>query len=363
MEVYPLVNCYITMERSTMLSMGKSTINISINGDWNTSYVKLPEGTTYYNCSMLFWHQTCHAATCRNRWHSFPKLPIGGNGVEYSHVSFHLGIDLVLMLMSETAWNKHGSPAVTHQWSVCTPNISQFLLLGMVFRWPGFMAWVKEVGNHTDLQPPHAWHSGKIIHLGMGMDQAWLPNTSMVFVEKHDPTCQRGFVCWPSSPAPTSRNNRSQLAWRQFTLCNDVCVICFSKLHGSFPSLPSLKWHSKLMTYRFTTVYWRFPPVPIWVNMTVVSRDDHLKYGWKWNMMKDVWNPHLVYHALRRIQVKAFLTSPAAHQLSAINTSNHLGINVNVIESFIDDSPIHWLINFWIFMEDKSMDSSHEKTP
>ena len=90
--------------------------------------------------------------------------------------------------------------------------------------------------------------------------------------------------------------------------------------------------------------------------MTVVSRDDHLKYGWKWNMMKDVWNPHLVYHALPwRIQVKPFLTSPAAHQLSAINTSNHLSINANVIESFIDDSPINWVINLWRI----SMDSSH----
>jgi hypothetical protein len=100
------------------------------------------------------------------------------------------------------------------------------------------MAWVKEVGNHTDLQPPHAWHSGKINHLGMGMDQAWVPNTSMVFVEKHDPT---GFCMLTLISAPTSRNNRSQLAWRQFTLCSDVCVICFGKLHGSFPSLPSLK--------------------------------------------------------------------------------------------------------------------------
>lgn len=230
-------------------------------------------------------------------------------------------------------------------------------------RWPGFMAWVKEVGNHTDLQPPHAWHSWKNNSSWYGMVWVWIKRGYPIlrwFLLKN--TTQRGFVCWPSSPAPTSRNNRSQLAWRQFTLCNAVCVICSSKLPGSFPSLPSLKRHSKLMTYRFTTVYWRFPPVPIWVNMTVVSRDDHLKYGWKWNMMKDVWNPHLVYHALRRIQVKPFLTSPAAHQLSAINTSNHLSINVNFIESFIDDYPIHWLINFWIFMEDKSMDSSHEKT-
>ena len=37
---YPLVNCHITMERSTMLSMGKSTISMAIFN----SYVKLPEG-------------------------------------------------------------------------------------------------------------------------------------------------------------------------------------------------------------------------------------------------------------------------------------------------------------------------------
>ena len=32
--IYPLVNVYITMERSTMLLMGKSTINGSLWLDW-----------------------------------------------------------------------------------------------------------------------------------------------------------------------------------------------------------------------------------------------------------------------------------------------------------------------------------------
>ena len=36
------INCYITMERSTMLLMGKSTISMAIFN----SYVSLPEGTT-----------------------------------------------------------------------------------------------------------------------------------------------------------------------------------------------------------------------------------------------------------------------------------------------------------------------------
>ena len=39
-EGYPLVNVYITMERSTMLFMGKATISM----DMFNSYVKLPEG-------------------------------------------------------------------------------------------------------------------------------------------------------------------------------------------------------------------------------------------------------------------------------------------------------------------------------
>ena len=39
--VYPLVNVYITMERSTMLLMGKSTISMAMFN----SYVKLPEGS------------------------------------------------------------------------------------------------------------------------------------------------------------------------------------------------------------------------------------------------------------------------------------------------------------------------------
>ena len=38
---YPLVNVYVTMERSTMLLMGKLTISMAIFN----SYVKLPEGT------------------------------------------------------------------------------------------------------------------------------------------------------------------------------------------------------------------------------------------------------------------------------------------------------------------------------
>ena len=39
-EGYPLVNVYITMERSTMLLMGKSTISMAMFN----SFVKLPEG-------------------------------------------------------------------------------------------------------------------------------------------------------------------------------------------------------------------------------------------------------------------------------------------------------------------------------
>ena len=38
--VYPLVNVYITMERSTMLLMGKSTISMAIFN----CYVSSPEG-------------------------------------------------------------------------------------------------------------------------------------------------------------------------------------------------------------------------------------------------------------------------------------------------------------------------------
>ena len=122
--------CISTPPRPCRLKLSKAmgTDGLSLPA-WPKYVLQL--STTTVDYSMLFWHQTCHAATCRNQWHWFPKLPIGGNGVEYSHVSFHLGIDLVLMLMSETARNKHGSPAVTRQWLVCTPNISQFLLLGM----------------------------------------------------------------------------------------------------------------------------------------------------------------------------------------------------------------------------------------
>ena len=41
-----------------------------------------------------------------------------------------------------------------------------------------FMAWVKEVGNHTDLQPSHAWHS----HTG----------NRTVIMEKWSPTALQG---------------------------------------------------------------------------------------------------------------------------------------------------------------------------
>ena len=40
LTTYPLVNVYITMERSTMFKMGKSTISMAISN----SYVSLPEG-------------------------------------------------------------------------------------------------------------------------------------------------------------------------------------------------------------------------------------------------------------------------------------------------------------------------------
>ena len=152
-------------------------------------------------------------------------------------MSFHLGIDLVLMLMSETARNKHGSPAVTHQWLVCTPNISQFLLLGMVQ-----MAGFHGLGERS--RKPYRSSAASCLAQRKNKSSWYGYGSSLGtqyfdgFVEKHDPT---GFCMLTLISAPTSRNNRSQLAWRQFTLCNDVCVICFSKLHGSFPSLPSLK--------------------------------------------------------------------------------------------------------------------------
>lgn len=151
-------------------------------------------------------------------------------------MSFHLGIDLVLML-SETARNKHGSPAVTHQWLVCTPNISQFLLLGMVQ-----MAGFHGLGERS--RKPYRSSAASCLAQRKNKSSWYGYGSSLGtqyfdgFVEKHDPT---GFCMLTLISAPTSRNNRSQLAWRQFTLCNDVCVICFSKLHGSFPSLPSLK--------------------------------------------------------------------------------------------------------------------------
>ena len=43
-EIYPLVNIQKTMERSTMLSMGKSII-FMVNFN---SYVKLPKGMKYF---------------------------------------------------------------------------------------------------------------------------------------------------------------------------------------------------------------------------------------------------------------------------------------------------------------------------
>ena len=57
---YPLVNCYTTMERSTMLLMGKSTISMVIFN----SYVKLPEGIVHWNVAFpeifLNLHEVLH---------------------------------------------------------------------------------------------------------------------------------------------------------------------------------------------------------------------------------------------------------------------------------------------------------------
>ena len=51
---YPLVICYITIERSTLFLMGKSTISMAIFN----SYVKLPEGIYLLIESTVFVYNT-----------------------------------------------------------------------------------------------------------------------------------------------------------------------------------------------------------------------------------------------------------------------------------------------------------------
>ena len=60
---YPLVNCHITMERSTMLLMGQSTISMAMFN----SYVKLPEGNGKYGITSQRWGETLDFLEVFNR--------------------------------------------------------------------------------------------------------------------------------------------------------------------------------------------------------------------------------------------------------------------------------------------------------
>ena len=51
--IYPLVNCPITMERSTMLSMGKSTISMVMFNSYVTNYQRVVNVTLYSQSSVL----------------------------------------------------------------------------------------------------------------------------------------------------------------------------------------------------------------------------------------------------------------------------------------------------------------------